>query len=809
MDPWYTFCHDSQRTSASINGDITNLTEVWNVKGGTSSYQGSAGNTIADQTNLWYSYTDWSSTNGGTGEYYALNKYDINGNLIWFNRRLGANHCENYPPCKMGPYIVYNDDRIAKVTDSGTEVRIAGSDNFGEICPVTDTTFATVNVLTMEASALHITYYSIEKDFIPPGGSTPRYPIWNSLRSLAGVTGGDYNRSALCYEGGLIFYAPRYTTSSTGDPFQYSSGIYAFDLPHSFDKTWVWFQATTPTGRLSAGNSRIYMVENNTTLVARNQADGTVSWSVGISGINVDGQPPVLAGGKVIIATSIGVYAYNATTGAPVWNTAISNIRVTGLTYNNRFTVMAAALTSNTLVVTADDGIRILDLSDGSIDVFYDPPSIVNRPVNPIIVGNRVYVSDGNSIMTPSNLRAYSEFRVVCLQSNASTPPDTTPPSTPGNPTFSSITTSSMTVSWVASTDDVAVNYYNLFYRQSGGTWGSIVKSTTSHNFTGLLASTTYEFYVNAVDTSGNISSNSGTTSQATAAIPVDATPPSTPGNPTFSNVTTSAITVSWTASTDNVALSYYTLYYRQAGGTWSSLNKTSTSHSFTGLQSSTTYEFYVNATDTSGNVSSNSATTSQTTLTPPPSDTTPPSAPGTPTFSDVTTSSMTVSWTASTDNVSVSQYKMYWREQGSASWILVNTVGLSYNLTGLNAGVTYEVYVQAQDSSGNLSSPSATASQATTSLPVTPTATLVGEVSLTDSTGQLSTHELTWFVDNNPTTQVLQRRKKSADPWSTIYTGVSPYAYVQSDMKSNYSYRVLLDGLYASNIVTLRSRRK
>ena len=96
-----------------------------------------------------------------------------------------------------------------------------------------------------------------------------------------------------------------------------------------------------------------------------------------------------------------------------------------------------------------------------------------------------------------------------------------------------------------------------------------------------------------------------------------DTIAPSAPSNLSASGTTSVATTLSWTASTDNVAVTGYDVY------SGSSLlgNTTSTSASITGLTSSTTYSFSVKAKDAAGNASASSNVLSVTTGT----NTTPP----------------------------------------------------------------------------------------------------------------------------------------------------------------------------------------
>ena len=84
--------------------------------------------------------------------------------------------------------------------------------------------------------------------------------------------------------------------------------------------------------------------------------------------------------------------------------------------------------------------------------------------------------------------------------------------------------------------------------------------------------------------------------------------------------------------------------------------------------------------------------------------DTQAPTAPGSLSSSNISQTSVTLSWTASTDNVGVTGYDIY---RNNA--LLTSTTGTSYNVTGLTASTTYSFYVKAKDAAGNISAASNT----------------------------------------------------------------------------------------------------
>ncbi|HET9137974.1 endo-1,4-beta-xylanase [Actinophytocola sp.] len=96
-----------------------------------------------------------------------------------------------------------------------------------------------------------------------------------------------------------------------------------------------------------------------------------------------------------------------------------------------------------------------------------------------------------------------------------------------------------------------------------------------------------------------------------------DTTPPTTPGTPTVSNVTSNSAALAWTASTDTggSGLAGYNIYRRQ--GTTDTLLSQSTANSTTlsNLTPATAYVVVVRARDGAGNLSPTSAAASFTTL--------------------------------------------------------------------------------------------------------------------------------------------------------------------------------------------------
>ena len=180
-----------------------------------------------------------------------------------------------------------------------------------------------------------------------------------------------------------------------------------------------------------------------------------------------------------------------------------------------------------------------------------------------------------------------------------------------------------------------------------------------------------------------------------------DTQAPSTPSGLAASNITQSALTLSWNPSTDNVQVTGYDLY---RDGT-KVASPTSPGASQSGLACGTSYAFAVEALDAAGNRSSRATLTtstsacSTTTPPPPPTDTQAPSTPTGLAVSSATRTSASLSWNPSTDNVAVAGYRSY-RDGVYQS----TTTQPPTTVSGLSCGTAYTFEVDAFDAEGNAS---------------------------------------------------------------------------------------------------------
>ena len=212
-----------------------------------------------------------------------------------------------------------------------------------------------------------------------------------------------------------------------------------------------------------------------------------------------------------------------------------------------------------------------------------------------------------NRIMVKGTNHIFFDVSNTNFTITAGTGADTTAPTAP-TLAASGTTQTTTNLSWSGATDNVAVTGYDVY--QGATLLGST--ASTTYAVSSLTASTVYTFSVKAKDAAGNVSASSNTVDVTTLAAPVgDTTAPSTPLNLAASATTQTTTTLSWSASTDNVAVTGYDIYQ---GATLLG-NVASTSANITGLVASTTYTFTVKAKDAAGNTSASSNSVSVTTL--------------------------------------------------------------------------------------------------------------------------------------------------------------------------------------------------
>ena len=188
-------------------------------------------------------------------------------------------------------------------------------------------------------------------------------------------------------------------------------------------------------------------------------------------------------------------------------------------------------------------------------------------------------------------------------------------PSAPAGLTATASSSSAIGLSWTAVTPpaNCTISSYSVYGSTTSGFTPSSVNliasgvTGTTYTNTGLAASTTYYYKVEALDADGS-SAASAQASAETQAASCSAVP-SAPAGLTATASSSSAIGLSWTAVTPpaNCTISSYSVYGSTTSGfTPSSANLiasgvTTTTYTNTGLAASTTHYYKVEAVDTDG----------------------------------------------------------------------------------------------------------------------------------------------------------------------------------------------------------------
>lgn len=329
----------------------------------------------------------------------------------------------------------------------------------------------------------------------------------------------------------------------------------------------------------------------------------------------------------------------------------------------------------------------------------------------------------------------------------ADTAPDTQAPTAPTNLASPSKTDTTVSLTWTASTDNAGVAGYDI-YR---GTTLAGSTATTSYTVTGLTAATAYTFTVKAKDAAGNESAASQplsvTTSPAGAGIVsgsiykltaqhsgqnLDVDGGSTadganvrqwPDNGTpqqqwkvfdagggyyklISQASGKVLEVAGSSSADGANVQQWT-DNATPNQQWKITGLGGGYYKLTARHSGKALDVVGGYTNDGANVqqwtdNGNPQQKWKFTLVTSQTDTAPPSAPANLASPSKTDTTVSLTWSASTDNVGVTGYDIY---NGS---VLAGTAATtSYTVTGLTASTAYTFTVKARDAAGNVSAAS------------------------------------------------------------------------------------------------------
>jgi len=267
-------------------------------------------------------------------------------------------------------------------------------------------------------------------------------------------------------------------------------------------------------------------------------------------------------------------------------------------------------------------------------------------------------------------------------------------PSVPTGVSATVVPPSQVSVSWTASTESSGTIEDYYVYRN-----GTQIATTadTSMVDSGLEPGV-YNYTVAAEDANGNFSAQS---SPANVTVMEDTTPPTAPTNVTISGVTSTnsyytetPLTISWTASTDNIGVAGYYVYRN-------GVNIVTSTAAFTGTSISDTvppgaYTYTIVAYDAAQNFSNQSAPATIVISV----DTNPPSAPTDVFPQQISSTGINITWASSTDVSGIAGYQVF------RNYVqIATTTSPQYTDTGLSTGENYIYTVTAYDVPGNISS--------------------------------------------------------------------------------------------------------
>ena len=288
-----------------------------------------------------------------------------------------------------------------------------------------------------------------------------------------------------------------------------------------------------------------------------------------------------------------------------------------------------------------------------------------------------------------------------------------TRPDTPYGLSVTNRGTDNMNISWtVPATGVRAVRYATYIYGVVHGfgyiTYtGSTPTDPQGALLRGLTAGQTYSIQVTS------LSVDLVESYRSEVLLAYTSTGNSTPTDPTNLAVvskTDNSVLLEWDASTfdNNPGETGYSVYARTGTAIdfllFSSVSTddfatANSTHNITGLSAGTNYKFKVSAYDSFATTPNSGFSNTVTTQTTDVTDLVPPSVPTSFTGSNVTATSVDLSWFPSLnpDGTAADGYKVY-----QATTQIATTTNTGYSVTGLTSSTTYKFFVSSYDANGN-----------------------------------------------------------------------------------------------------------
>ena len=286
-------------------------------------------------------------------------------------------------------------------------------------------------------------------------------------------------------------------------------------------------------------------------------------------------------------------------------------------------------------------------------------------------------------------------------------------PDAPSNIVIANRNANTITVNWTVATTGIRAVYYKAYVDNVEVDFGEITytgstPNTPSSLLKNLETGVSYNIQVSSLSIDLAESARSET---LTASTTTNSVTPSDPSNLSVVSVTDNSVRLSWSLSffDVNAGETGYSIYGRVGTSGDFLFHSNVSSEEFgdlqnkydvTGLTAGRQYQFKVRAFDTFAAQPNSGFSNTVTTQTTDVTDLVPPSVPTEFTASNITATSVTLSWLASfnPDGTPATGYKLY---QGTT--LIANiTTNTTYNVTGLTSGTLYKFFVSAYDANGN-----------------------------------------------------------------------------------------------------------
>jgi fibronectin type 3 domain-containing protein len=358
------------------------------------------------------------------------------------------------------------------------------------------------------------------------------------------------------------------------------------------------------------------------------------------------------------------------------------------------------------------------------VEVWLDGTKVITKTAEALGTTGvgRIYIGDPSTGST---------FDFVYDNQIVSTSSDVTPPTAPTNLSATVVGSLAVDLSWTAAMDNIGVTGYTVY--RNGSVLATVGGGTTTYHDPTVISGTTYTYTVDAIDAAAN---HSGL-SNPVAVTPVsDTQPPSTPTGLTATAVNPTRVDLSWTASTDNVGVTGYTIY--RNGTQLDVVGGATTSYSDTTASPSTQYSYTVDAFDASANHSAQSS---------PPAVVTTPSAPSNtslPTISGTSAAGQTLTadpgqWSGTTPIT----YTFQWQscdQSGNNCANIAGATSQTYVLGQADIGTTLRVFVTGSNTFGSASATSNATAVVIDPGPIPPSNASLPTISGTPQAGQTLT---------------------------------------------------------------------